>query len=243
MASDDVERFYDDFYRFLTEAGIDGVKMDAQFVVDTWVSAAVRHELIDKYLDAWSSASSRYFGAKTMSCMSQILQALFRSHTRQSRRRTVMRNSDDFFPEIPASHPWHVWTNAHNSILTQFLDVLPDWDIFQTVHEYSGFHAAARCVSGGPIYLTDVPGEHDMGLMEQMTGVGPSGKTVIFRPSAPGRCIDGYVGYDDDSFLKVGSHHGEQGRPARRAGVDGTTQPHLVSASGYWTYSTSLRGR
>lgn len=41
--------------------------------------------------------------------------------------------------------------------MTQHLNVIPDWDMFQTVHEYSGFHAAARCVSGGPIYIVCSP--------------------------------------------------------------------------------------
>ncbi|KAF4504243.1 hypothetical protein G6O67_008419 [Ophiocordyceps sinensis] len=219
VAEDDVERFYNDFYRFLAEAGIDGVKTDAQFVIDTWVDASVRRDLINKYLDAWSSASFRHFGVKTISCMSQIPQALFRSQMLQDRPPLVVRNSDDFFPEIPASHPWHVWTNAHNSILTQFLNVLPDWDMFQTVHEYSGFHAAARCVSGGPIYVTDVPGEHAMDLIGQMTGVTPTGTTVIFRPSALGRSIDPYVGYDDDLLLKVGSQHTTPGFHAGILGI------------------------
>ncbi|XP_044719965.1 raffinose synthase or seed imbibition protein sip1 domain-containing protein [Hirsutella rhossiliensis] len=181
VAKEDVERFYGDFYRFLTEAGIDGVKTDAQFVIDTWVNASVRRELIDKYLDVWSSASFRHFGVKAISCMSQIPQALFHSQMLQNRPPLV------------------------------FLNVLPDWDMFQTVHDYSGFHAAARCVSGGPIYVTDVPGEHDMGLIGQMTGVTPKGKTIIFRPSALGRSIHPYAGYDDDLLLKVGSHHATSG--------------------------------
>jgi len=62
--------------------------------------------------------------------------------------------------------------------------------MFQTVHDYSGFHAAARCVSGGPIYVTDVPGQHDLDLIGQMTGPTPLGKTVIFRPSVIGRALD-----------------------------------------------------
>ena len=109
-----------------------------------------------------------------------------------------------------ASHPWHIWTNAHNTLFTQHLNILPDWDMFQTVHEYSGFHAAARCVSGGPIYITDVPGQHDIELIKQMTGLTPRGKTVIFRPSVLGKSIDQYVGYDDNSLLKVGAYHGTQ---------------------------------
>ncbi|KAJ6442933.1 glycoside hydrolase family 36 protein [Purpureocillium lavendulum] len=208
VAKEDVQRFYDDFYRFLTEAGVDGVKTDAQFMVDMWTSASARRDLIKTYLDAWTRASLRYFSVKAISCMSQFPQALFHSQLPQNRPPLLVRNSDDFFPEIPASHPWHVWANAHNSIFMQYLNVLPDWDMFQTVHDYSGFHAAARCVSGGPIYITDVPGKHNMELIHQMTGVTVRGKTIIFRPSVLGRSIYPYTGYDDDLLLKVGSFHG-----------------------------------
>ncbi|PWI73367.1 glycoside hydrolase family 36 protein [Purpureocillium lilacinum] len=208
VAKEDVARFYDDFYRFLTEAGVDGVKTDAQFMIDMWTSASVRRDLIKTYIDVWTRASLRYFSVKAISCMSQFPQAMFHSQLPQDRPPLLVRNSDDFFPEIPASHPWHVWANAHNSIFMQYLNVLPDWDMFQTVHDYSGFHAAARCVSGGPIYITDVPGKHNMQLIGQMTGITAKGKTVIFRPSVLGKSIYPYTGYDDDLLLKVGSYHG-----------------------------------
>ncbi|KAM0203533.1 hypothetical protein ACHAPI_000528 [Fusarium lateritium] len=208
IAHEDVNRFYDDFYKFLSDAGVDAVKTDAQFMVDTWVEASPRRDLINAYLDAWTISTLRHFSAKAISCMSQFPQALFYSQMPTNRPTILVRNSDDFFPEIPASHPWHVWTNAHNAIFMKHLNVLPDWDMFQTVHEYSGFHAAARCISGGPIYITDVPGEHDMDLIGQMTGLTPRGKTVIFRPSSLGRAVDPYIGYDDDLLLKVGGYHG-----------------------------------
>ncbi|KAL7791355.1 glycoside hydrolase family 36 protein [Trichoderma ceciliae] len=208
IAKDDVYQFYGDFYKFLSDAGVDGVKTDAQFMIDMWLSASARRELINTYLDAWNLTSLRYFSVKAISCMSQIPQALFNSQMLPNRPALLVRNSDDFFPQIPSSHPWHVWTNAYNSIFMEYLNVLPDWDMFQTVHDYSGFHAAARCVSGGPIYITDVPGEHNIDLIGQMTGVTPKGKTVIFRPSVLGKAIHPYIGYDDDLLLKVGSYHG-----------------------------------
>lgn len=208
VAKEDVDRFYNDFYKFLVDCGIDGVKTDAQFMMDTWVSASARRELTDAYLDAWTISSLRHFSIKTISCMSQTPQIIFYNQLPRNRPAILCRNSDDFFPEIPASHPWHVWTNAHNSLLTQHLNILPDWDMFQTVHDYSGFHAAARCVSGGPIYITDVPGQHNLDLIKQMTGPTTHGKTVIFRPSVVGKTIDPYTGYDDDGLLKVGSYHG-----------------------------------
>jgi hypothetical protein len=209
IAKEDVNTFYNDFYRFLSSCGIDGAKTDAQFMIDTWESPKIRRELIFEYLDAWNLASLRHFGNRVISCMSQAPQILFYAQIPRNRPAVVCRNSDDFFPAIPDSHPWHIWTNAHNSLFTQHLNVLPDWDMFQTVHDYSGFHAAARCVSGGPIYVTDVPGEHNIDLIKQMTGVTTRGRTVILRPSVVGRTIDQYVGYQDDALLKVGSYHGE----------------------------------
>lgn len=208
IAKEDVHKFYDDFYRFLSDCGIDAVKTDAQFMTDTWVSAKVRRELMHEYSDAWTISALRHFSIKAISCMSQTPQNLFYTQMPRSRPAMLVRNSDDFFPEIPASHPWHVWSNAHNTLFTQHLNILPDWDMFQTVHDYSGFHAAARCVSGGPIYITDVPGKHDINLIKQMTGPTPRGKTVIFRPSVLGKSIDAYVGYDDNSILKIGAYHG-----------------------------------
>ncbi|KAK0113570.1 hypothetical protein ONS95_013820 [Cadophora gregata] len=208
VAKEDVTKFYDDFYRFLSSCGVDAVKTDAQFMLDTFISAEARRDLIPAYLDAWNISTLRHFSVKAISCMSQTPQILFHSQMPTNRPPLLVRNSDDFFPEIPTSHPWHIFVNAHNALFTQHLNLIPDWDMFQTVHEYSGFHAAARCVSGGPIYITDVPGEHDLDLINQMTGPSPRGKTIIFRPSVVGKSLDQYNGYDDDHLLLVGTYHG-----------------------------------
>ncbi|CAK7566644.1 MAG: hypothetical protein SEPTF4163_004594 [Sporothrix epigloea] len=208
VAEPDVRRFFNDFYTFLADCGVDGVKTDAQFMMDTWTSASVRRDLTTVYQDAWTVATLRHFGSRAVSCMSQTPDIFFYSQLPQNRPPVLVRNSDDFFPDVPASHPWHVWTNAHNSLFTQHLNVLPDWDMFQTVHDYSRFHAAARCISGGPIYITDTPGQHDLDLIHQMTGNSVYDKTVIFRPSVVGRSLDQYVGFHDNVLLKVGSYHG-----------------------------------
>ncbi|KAI1129240.1 raffinose synthase Sip1 [Nemania abortiva] len=209
IANADVGRFYDDFYRFLVTCGIDGVKTDAQFMLDTWASPEPRRELTNTYLDAWTTASLRHFSGRTTSCMSQVPQILFRQQLSQNRPTIPVRNSDDYFPDVPESHPWHIWANAHNTLFTQHLNVLPDWDMFQTSHTNAGYHAAARCVSGGPIYITDEPGRHDIGLINQITGLATRGKTTILRPSVVGKTIDVYTGYDEDALLKVGCYHGK----------------------------------
>jgi hypothetical protein len=209
VAKEETEKFYDDFYRFLSSCGVDGVKTDGQYIVDTWSEPAVRRDLINTYQDAWTLASLRHFGNKVISCMSQAPPIIFHSQLPANRPPVVCRTSDDFLPSDPTSHPWHLFANAHNAVINQHLNILPDWDMFQTSHEYAGLHAAARCVSGGPIYITDYPGQHDLALIHQMTGITTRGKTVVFRPSTLGRALDVYVDYKNPAaLLKVGSYHG-----------------------------------
>ncbi|KAK3330070.1 raffinose synthase or seed imbibition protein Sip1-domain-containing protein [Apodospora peruviana] len=225
IAKEDVNKFYDDFYRFLSDCGVDGVKADAQFMMDTFLSANARRELTHTYLDAWTLACLRHFSNRAISSMSQTPQIIFHSQLLRNRPAVVCRNAtDDFFPDVlPAKlHAWHIWANAHNSVLSQHLNVLPDWGVFQTTGPYAGFHAAARCVSGGPVYITDVPGKHNIELIRQMTGPTPRGKTVIFRPSVVGRTVEPYDDYDDgrtSSLLKIGTYHGRAGTGTGILGV------------------------
>lgn len=210
VSQDDISRLYDDFYSFLIQSGVDGVKTDAQCMLDTIASASARRELTNAYLDKWSIASLRHFGTTAISCMSQFPQALFHAFMPQIRPALVVRNSDDYFPNVPSSHRWHVWANAHNSIFTQYLNVVPDWDMFQTAHEFADFHAAARCLSGGPIYITDIPGQHNIKLLHQFTATTTLGKTVSLRPSVVGIAMDPYQNYDSGELLRIGSFHGKK---------------------------------
>lgn len=205
---EDVHRWYDDFYKFLSQSGISAVKTDVQFYLDLLASTKDRRELTNAYQSAWTQAHLRHLSGKAISCMSQIPQILFHSFLSTNTPRILLRNSDDFFPDVPTSHPWHVFANAHTSLFVQHLNVLPDWDMFQTSHAYSGFHAAARCVSGGPIYITDYPGESDVDLIKQMTAKNPRGDTVILRPSTVGKSLGIYDSYESGVVLKVGCYNG-----------------------------------
>ena len=207
---DDVQRMYNDFYQFLLDARVDSVKTDAQFFLDLLDDADDRRRFIKAYQDAWTISSLRYFSIKAISCMSQTPQILFHSQLPTNKPRVMVRNSDDFFPEIPSSHPWHIFTNAHNALLTSHLNVLPDWDMFQTSHPYSSFHAAGRCISGGPIYFTDEPGKHDLTLLKAMTAQSIKGKTIILRPSTIGRSQGVYTAYEEERLLKVSTYHGSK---------------------------------
>ncbi|KAF1951664.1 raffinose synthase protein-like protein Sip1 [Byssothecium circinans] len=232
VAKEDVDRFYRDFYQFLNSTGVDSVKTDAQFFVDELDCADDRRDLIQAYQDAWSISHLRYFSAKAISCMSQVPQIIFHSQLPSNKPRILLRNSDDFFPEVPASHPWHIFCNAHNSIFTQYLNILPDWDMFQTSHEWASFHAAARCVSGGPIYITDVPGQHDVNLIKQMTGNNPRGDTVILRTDTVGKSSCAYNSYDDAALLKVNTYVGMARSGVSIVGVFNCTQHPVAELIG-----------
>lgn len=219
VAAEDAQRMYNDFYQFLSQAGVDSVKTDAQFFLDLLLHAPDRRALITTYQDSWTIAHLRHLGSRAISCMSQSPQLLFHSQLPHNKPRLLVRNSDDFFPEVAASHPWHIFCNAHNSLLTQHLNVLPDWDMFQTSHDWAGFHAAARCVSGGPIYFTDYPGKHDIKLIRQMTAQTPRNKTVILRPHIVGKSLNPYNSYTDLALLKIGTYVGFAGTGSGILGV------------------------
>lgn len=205
---DDIQTFYDEFYSYLASVGVDSVKTDAQFVLDLLQSPDDRRRFIPSYLDAWSIAALKHFSSRSISCMATFPQAIFHSQLPTNKPNVPLRNSDDFFPGVQASHPWHVFCNAHNALLTRFLNVLPDWDMFQTCHPYASFHAAARCVSGGPIYITDEPGHHDPSVLNQMTAPTTHGSTVILRPSIPGRAMEMYHDYNEGAVLSIGTYTG-----------------------------------
>jgi hypothetical protein len=126
--ADDVQQLYNDFYqcvttmglstvtlqliniffRFLADSGVDSVKTDTQFLLDLIDSAPDRARFISAYQDAWMKATLRHFSAKAIFCMSQTPQIIFHSQLLTSLSKLMVRNSGDFFPDEPASHPWHI---------------------------------------------------------------------------------------------------------------------------------------
>lgn len=242
VAEEDVARFYKDFYAFLSSVGIDSVKTDSQFFLDEIKHADDRRHLIQAYQDAWNINQLRYFSAKAISCMSMTPQIMFHSQLPSNKPKILLRNSDDFFPDVPASHPWHIFCNAHNSLFTQHLNILPDWDMFQTSHDYAAFHAAGRCVSGGPIYITDVPGQHNVKLIGEMTGNTPRGDTVILRPHTVGKSTSAYNSFDDTVLLKVSTYVGEAHTGVSILGVFNCAQRPIAELIGLDSFPGAEKG-
>lgn len=127
-----------------------------------------------------------------------------------------MRSSNDYFPNIPSSHAYHIYTNVFTS---QFLScfAIADFDMFQT-HEStespstgSGkqgpFHASLRALGNGPVTVTDVPDHCDSTVFMRLAGQGRDGKTIALNGSSPlevmnERCFDEVMHGGDGKGLR-----------------------------------------
>jgi len=173
-----IAAFYDDYHRSLAAQGVDGVKVDNQAMLEA-VSAGQggRVALARAYRTALEASVGRHFGGRLINCMSCTMEAAY-----LAAESTVLRTSDDFYPARPETHGEHVLNNAHTSLwFGEF--ILPDWDMFQSAHAAGAFHAAARAVSGGPVYVSDKPGAHDFALMRKLVLT----DGTVLRADQPGR--------------------------------------------------------
>jgi raffinose synthase len=192
-------------HAFLAESGVDGVKVDCQATLGMIGSAKEGGlgggpALAATFHDALEASISKNFpqpGNAAINCMCHTTEALY-SFTSTS----IVRASDDFWPRDPASHTAHVAVCAFNSAFLAPL-ATPDWDMFHSAHPAGLLHAAARVVSGGPIYVSDRPGAHDFDLLARL--VLRDGR--VLRPHRPGRpapgCVFSDVMRDGVSLLKV----------------------------------------
>lgn len=194
-----VFNFYDELHSYLASAGIDGVKVDVQNVLETLGAGhGGRVSLARKYHKALEASITRNFPDNgIISCMSHNTDGLY-----SSKRTAVIRASDDFWPRDPASHTIHIASVAYNSIfLGEFMQ--PDWDMFHSLHPMAGYHGAARAIGGCAIYVSDKPGHHDFDLLRKL--VLPDGS--ILRAKLPGRptrdCLFSDPTRDGKSVLKI----------------------------------------
>ncbi|CAM9672683.1 unnamed protein product, partial [Laminaria digitata] len=177
-----VGEFYLAYHKYLKDNGLDGVKVDAQSILDCMgggnggVPAVTRGYHLGLCRSVQDTFKEGDRPAALIHCMCHAPSVL--SHIASvSKDRAVIRGSDDFYPREDSSHGLHLCANAFNGVLLANLGV-QDWDMFQTGlglqartslsnrRELAGgrtraswFHAAARAISGGPVYVSDRPGQ------------------------------------------------------------------------------------
>lgn len=148
IATEDVGRFYDDFYKFLSECGIDSAKTDVQCRIDELVNGSDKAKLARAYQDAFKKSSTKYFDRRVIYCMAHVPQILYHALLPDDNQKVFFRTSDglpsrrvievvssrvnthpslDFYPNVPQSHAWHIFANAMNMVLFGQLNILPGW--------------------------------------------------------------------------------------------------------------------
>ena len=160
----DYSRFLGDLHAFLAEAGADFIKVDNQgetyrFLRDHYAYVSGMQRL----REALETSAEEHFGSSVINCMAQETTVLY-----QLQRTAVMRNSDDYYPDREQNPEEHILQNAWNALWTRPVAV-PDWDMFQSHHPRAWWHAAARAISGGPVYVTDDPGRQDWEILTALT--------------------------------------------------------------------------
>jgi len=190
---------FKDMHSYLAAAGVNGVKVDCQAGVGMVGSVTGGGPAVAaRYHAALEDSVAEHFPSNdAINCMCHSTENIYRW-----RDTAVARASDDFFPTDTASHMPHVAACAFNGMFLSAL-ALPDFDMFQSKHAVAPLHAAARAVSGGPVYVSDAPGHHDFEILHQL--VLPDGG--ILRAKLPGRptrdCLFLDVLRDGKSLLKI----------------------------------------
>lgn len=199
MNPKNVYKFYNDLHGYLASAGIDGVKVDVQCILETLgAGLGGRVELTRQYHQALDASIARNFPDNgCIACMSHNTDALY-----CSKQTAVVRASDDFYPRDPLSHTIHIAAVTYNSVfLGEFMQ--PDWDMFHSLHPAAEYHASARAISGGPIYVSDAPGKHNFNLLKKLVLSDGS----VLRARLPGRpakdCLFSDPARDGVSLLKI----------------------------------------
>ncbi|XP_078430705.1 raffinose synthase family protein [Wolffia australiana] len=192
-------QFYDELHGYLAASGVDGVKVDVQSILETLGSGlGGRVELNRLYHQALDASVKKNFPENgIIACMSHSSDSIY--HSKQT---AVVRASDDFYPRDPASHTIHIASVAYNSVfLGEFM--LPDWDMFHSLHPAAEYHASARAISGGPVYVSDAPGKHNFELLRKL--VLPDGSILRARlPARPTKdCLFSDPTRDGISLLKI----------------------------------------
>ena len=146
--------FWDAYYSALIEDGIDFVKTDNQSTMYDFTEGMV--PVGDAYANGqrnFQKVAEEKFDSTVINCMSMGVDTIYQWETTN-----IARVSRDFYPL-----PWHN-PRAHtvecvmNSMWFSRL-AYPDYDMWQTHDQHREYHAVARAISGGPVYITDKLGE------------------------------------------------------------------------------------
>lgn len=156
--------FFAQYHKILKSAGVSMVKVDNQSALERFTEGVTdRVPTMTAFQAGLQQSIAGNMPDGSLHCMSHSSDVFFNMLTA-----TAIRNSADYLPAANDDHQkGHVARNAFNALYFSMFGI-PDWDMFQTAHKHSVFHAVARALSGGPIYVSDKPGKHNFELIKKL---------------------------------------------------------------------------
>jgi len=155
--------YFDTYNKTLLDMGVDGIKVDNQAtLVILGEGKGGRVKLVQEYRNALEKSVIKYFNGRLINCMSCVNDIIYTLYDTN-----LMRNSCDFNPNLAKGEDKHIYYNSINNLWTSEF-CYPDWDMFETGYHSGEMHAAARAISGGPVYVTDKPEEHNIDILKKL---------------------------------------------------------------------------
>ncbi|HTE23790.1 Sip1-related alpha-galactosidase [Flavitalea sp.] len=169
--SDSLSAFYNTWHSYLKQEGFDFVKVDNQLAVEKMaVDNYPIFSLSDSMHKALYKSADKHFKGAVINCMDMTAEAYLNFGSS-----AVARTSEDYFPYKKnetynlqhGNAAAHVLQAIYNSIYFGQM-VYPDFDIFQSHNPNAIFHAVARAINCGPIYITDNIGEQKFDVLRPL---------------------------------------------------------------------------
>ena len=163
------EVFYHDWYTYLKSEGVDFVKVDNQLINKKVAQGDLPFDETAKLIQAnFQEPAKEIFQENVLNCMCMTNDVLF--HFPEN---AIARSSEDYFPENTSfnlkagNEAVHVYNNIQNNTWLSAL-VTTDFDMFQSHRVNGHYHALARVLNNGPVYITDFPWQHNSNLIQSL---------------------------------------------------------------------------
>lgn len=167
--SDLLYSFYDTWHKYFADEGFSFVKVDNQLINERMcVDNYPIFHLSEKMHEALYTSVTKYFNGAIINCMDMTNEAFYNFG-----KSAIARCVEDYFPEKDGGIGYnlerggaaaHVLSALYNSLYFSEM-VWPDFDMFESHNSHAYFHAIARAVSGGPVYLTDIPSKQNFDVL------------------------------------------------------------------------------
>ena len=212
-----VDEFFDKWYSMLAECGVDFVKCDDMAEIEDMDSCVDEkgnwfplNVVRTAYVQSIQKHVQKYFSGRIIwyrsnkgpsdiyRCMAHSPRHLLGPHAlSKSTNIKPLRSSNDYFPDIPNSHAYHVYTNL---LTSQFLSsfTIPDFDMFQThpsltsdaAEKQGAFHGSLRALGNGPVTVTDVPERCVAEVFMPLVGLARDDTTIALNAETPIEVLD-----------------------------------------------------